>query len=163
MKKCRKCGEEKQFLDFGSEKRVKSGLRAICKSCVTVRNKAAWAENKYPRSRNKEQEAIWSRKKRAEPGFFDRTAAKRMATRRAVKRMAIMPWRNQFFIDEIYDLAVRRTKTTGFQWHVDHIVPLNHPLVCGLHVEHNLQVIPGVDNCRKQNKFSVDSHNELLA
>lgn len=37
--------------------------------------------------------------------------------------------------------------------HVDHIIPLNHPLVCGLHVPANLQVLAGPDNVRKGNSF----------
>jgi hypothetical protein len=34
---------------------------------------------------------------------------------------------------------------------VDHVVPLHHPLVCGLHVEHNLQVMPMRENLIKGN------------
>ena len=37
--------------------------------------------------------------------------------------------------------------------HVDHVVPINHPLVCGLHVPWNLQVLTGPDNVRKSNSF----------
>lgn len=83
-------------------------------------------------------------------------AAKRVAMagdRRAKKRNATPKWANKFFIDEIYDLARRRTKATGFKWHVDHIVPLKHPLVQGLHVEFNLQVIPASENSRKKNYY----------
>jgi 5-methylcytosine-specific restriction endonuclease McrA len=39
---------------------------------------------------------------------------------------------------------------------VDHIVPLKSPLVCGLHVEHNLQVIPATQNRRKHNRVWPD-------
>jgi hypothetical protein len=60
-------------------------------------------------------------------------------------------WANDFFIEEAYDLAHRRTKLSGKKWDVDHIVPLKSPLVCGLHVEHNLQVITHRQNCRKRN------------
>jgi hypothetical protein len=39
---------------------------------------------------------------------------------------------------------------------VDHIVPLNHPLVYGLHNEHNLQVISKKFNAYKSNLFWPD-------
>lgn len=64
-------------------------------------------------------------------------------------------WANDFFIKEIYDLARRRTLVTGFAWEVDHVIPLQSKLVCGLHVEQNLRVIPKVDNRKKGSSFSI--------
>lgn len=69
----------------------------------------------------------------------------------ASKLNATPGWANKFFIDEIYDLAHLRTKITGIRWHVDHIVPLRSKRVCGLHVEHNLRVIPAKENLAKHN------------
>lgn len=75
------------------------------------------------------------------------------ARRKARKLQATPAWANEFFIQEAYALAKLREKVCGGKWHVDHIVPLRSKLVCGLHVEHNLRVIPAVENLRKQNHY----------
>lgn len=72
------------------------------------------------------------------------------------KRGACPAWADQELIEEFYHLAQLRTKATGIVWHVDHIVPLQSPIVCGLHAETNLQVIPGVMNVGKGNRFWPD-------
>lgn len=77
------------------------------------------------------------------------------AKRRADRMKATPKWANQFFMEEIYDLAIFRTKDTGYKWHVDHIVPLRSKLVCGLHCEQNLQVIPAEVNLNKGNGFII--------
>lgn len=76
--------------------------------------------------------------------------------REARKFQATPGWANKFFMEEAYALAALRTKMLGFQWHVDHRVPLRSAKVCGLHVECNLQVIPGADNIRKGNRHWPD-------
>lgn len=78
------------------------------------------------------------------------------AARKARRRNATPAWADKRAIAELYDLAQRRTINSGFPWHVDHVVPLIHPLVQGLHVEHNLQVVPGIANIRKGNRFWPD-------
>jgi len=77
------------------------------------------------------------------------------AKRRALQYRAQPKWANEFFIREAYALARLRTEMFGFAWHVDHIIPLQNELVCGFHVENNLQVIPGSENCKKSNKFNI--------
>ena len=74
----------------------------------------------------------------------------------ASKLNATPQWADDFIIREIYHLAALRTKYTGSKWHVDHIVPLRSKLVCGLHVEHNLRVIPATINLRKHNTIWPD-------
>lgn len=74
----------------------------------------------------------------------------------AAKLNATPAWANKFFIAEAYHLAKLREKVCGGKWHVDHIVPLKSPLVCGLHVEQNLQVIHGAANSAKGNRHWPD-------
>lgn len=62
----------------------------------------------------------------------------------------------QFFIGEAYRLAKLREKICGGKWHVDHIVPIQSKLVCGLHVESNLRVIPAFMNISKSNRHWPD-------
>lgn len=79
--------------------------------------------------------------------------ANKVARYYAKKLKATPTWANLFFIEEAYLLANLRTKLFGFSWHVDHIIPLQGKLICGLHVEDNLQVIPAIENQRKNNSF----------
>ena len=49
---------------------------------------------------------------------------------------------------------------TGQKYHVDHIIPLRHPLVAGLHHEDNLQILLGRDNRSKGNRFIPGEHKD---
>ena len=53
---------------------------------------------------------------------------------------------------EIYRQAYKMRKE-GFKVEVDHIVPISHPSVCGLHVPWNLQIIASKENRTKGNSF----------
>lgn len=75
------------------------------------------------------------------------------AARKALKIRACPPWADRFVIEWHYFYAVYLTKETGVLHQVDHVVPLRHPLVCGLHCEANLQAIPASENLAKGNKF----------
>ena len=65
-------------------------------------------------------------------------------------------WANKEKILEIYNERDRMRQLTGEKYEVDHIIPRNHPLVCGLHVETNLRVISKSENNIKLNKFTID-------
>lgn len=56
-------------------------------------------------------------------------------------------------IQAIFKERDRLTALTGIKHEVDHIHPVNHPLLCGLTVPWNLQVIPAVENKRKGNSL----------
>lgn len=68
--------------------------------------------------------------------------------KRRVHSMQTPSWANIGAISEFY-----ANRPDGY--HVDHIIPLNGRLVCGLHVENNLQYLTIADNLSKSNKFEV--------
>lgn len=78
------------------------------------------------------------------------------AKRRASKKQAVPAWMNKDAVDAIYEKARRFTEITGEPFHVDHIVPLTSDIVCGLHWEGNLQILPGVENLSKANRVWPD-------
>lgn len=68
-------------------------------------------------------------------------------------RYAAIRARMQAEMQAFYDEAERLEQLTGIPRHVDHIIPITHPLHCGLHVPWNLQVLTCEENCRKHNRL----------
>ena len=60
-----------------------------------------------------------------------------------------------WMVEQAYELAALRTRLFGFDWHVDHIIPLRGKRVSGFHTIDNLQVIHAAENIKKSNSFSV--------
>lgn len=69
--------------------------------------------------------------------------------RRITIRRATPAWADPEQIKVIYQKAKAKGKV------VDHIIPLNHPKVCGLHVPNNLKAINALPNLEKGNRFRV--------
>lgn len=109
--------------------------------------KRKWQENNKEKNRASKKEWVIRNK----DYHLEKTRS-----RQANKLNATPVWANRFFIREAYDLAARRESATGFKWHVDHIVPLKSKLVCGLHCEQNIRVIPASLNRSKSNRYWPD-------
>jgi hypothetical protein len=60
----------------------------------------------------------------------------------------------------LYQVAAMRTKESGEDWHVDHVIPLQGKTVSGLHVPWNLTVIRGCDNLQKSNSYNADYEDD---
>lgn len=75
----------------------------------------------------------------------------RLAKRRATKLRATPKWADEDMIKAIYKKAAQLTFDTGIKYHVDHVIPLIHGLVCGLHAHTNLEVVPAMLNHSKNN------------
>lgn len=75
---------------------------------------------------------------------------------RHVSENATPKWASKAAINSFYETAAGLSMVLGEWYEVDHQVPLKHPKVCGLHVEHNLRVITRAENRRKRNKFQIN-------
>ena len=179
-KQCRRCLAIKNAAEFRDDCRYRDGLSSWCKACHRERN-SSWA--KENRKRLTAKAATWrelnpetaqqaNRKhKRANreelaANHVEWVSANRdkrrvtWAKRRASKIAATPLWANHEAIAAIYKEAVSKHSATGIRLHVDHIIPLQHSLVCGLHCEGNLQILPGPVNESKSNKWSPYSIEE---
>ncbi len=112
----------------------------------TNATKRNWAEAN-PEKR-KQAALVWAK---ANPA---KCCAVRMR-RIAKKRNATPAWADLRYIELFYIFAKEEEKRLGVKVHVDHIIPLSHPLVCGLHNEFNLQLLTATENSRKNNHFEV--------
>ncbi len=72
---------------------------------------------------------------------------------RNMRRCQMPAWADVAQIQRFYLEAWRLTMNTGIVHHVDHIVPLKSPTVCGLHVHTNLRVVQKTDNLKKGNRY----------
>ena len=93
------------------------------------------------------------------------------AKRRSAKLNAVPKWVNQAELDAItclYTEAKRLEELHSEPYHVDHLIPLIHPLVCGLHCLSNLRVIVAKENLITPENFDVllswlDLNHEIAA
>ena len=160
MKECKECKEVKPLDNFSARKKSKDGKQYLCKECSRKKSLSRFAGNKeafkasmreyYKKTADKRKQYIKEYQK-ANKGKCNAKNAKR----RANKIQATPKWANLKQIEGIYKLAQYLTEKHGRQIHVDHIVPLQNPLVCGLHVEDNLQLLYADENLSKSNKFEV--------
>ena len=174
-KKCRTCGVVKPLTEFHKCKSSPDGHVVKCKACCKAYQSKYFVKTKEKRKEyaaqyyKENQEAIQSRTeqyardnrekaksykakwKKENRGAVNAIGAKR----RAQKLQATPAWADLEAIKSLYEEAQRLQELTGIDFHIDHVVPLQGELVCGLHVEYNLQVIPAALNLRKSNKFKV--------
>lgn len=64
-------------------------------------------------------------------------------------------WADLKKIEKVYEESRMMTLMMDEPWHVDHVIPLRGRRVSGLHVHTNLQLLPGVENVRKNNRYEL--------
>lgn len=115
----------------------------------TERNRA-YRQKNAERLKQSDRERATARRI-ANPGLI---RAYNIARKHGEKR-ATPVWANKAELNAVYLEARRLQAEDGIERHVDHEVPLKHPLVCGLHVPANLRVMTASENMIKHNQFQV--------
>ena len=62
----------------------------------------------------------------------------------------------------MFELSRKKTKETGRQYHVDHIIPLRGKGVSGFHVAGNLRVVLAKTNNVKNNSFTPEIEKRVI-
>ena len=143
--------DPKKILDANKAWRLANHEKA--KENQRIRNAKQYAENKEVELKRRRN---W---KANNPAIV----ANYLARRRASNALRTPKWLTEYDfqqIKDIYKLANKKTKETGIKWHVDHIIPLRGKNVSGLHVPHNLRVVPASENLRKSNKWDESTTHQ---
>ena len=178
IKKCTKCGVDKALTEFRKRAASKDGLTYNCKSCASAYQKKQYQDpdvralrikqaneyyhndteagkasrRAYYKNNTKAMRAWQSEYRKHNRPLYNAANAKR----RAKKLQATPDWADMGAITAIYQEAQRLQDLLGVPMHIDHVIPLQGELVCGLHVETNLAIIPATLNLKKSNKFKVE-------
>lgn len=160
-KVCSKCRATKSISEFTPTRKGYAGTQT--KHCASCRKtSSAWtsAFSKAIRAyANRPSLSVADILATPSAGWCQREFQVRVSQRvcdartRARELHAVPVWADHAAIRGVYEEMAKR-RAAGEDVHVDHIVPLSHPLVCGLHVEHNLQIIPAKQNATKSNIFA---------
>ena len=170
---CRTCQSDKPLDSFYKNKTYSSGYNSQCKSCqksyyqkrnedpeVLARHNArgrAWAEKnkekklasqtKY-RKANSEKTLAYGRQ-----WAKDNRDKKNANWQRYKARKLQATPKNDPAIDYVYYSAEVIKQAYGGRPDVDHIIPLKHDQVCGLHVVNNLALMNSSENYSKGNTW----------
>lgn len=161
--------KSKEWRDANRDKcleRAKAWSQANPERRAAIRKK--WRDTNIEKAREierasqlKHRNSVLARKK----AYYEANRAKYTAysqKRRAALLKATPGWADFEKIEAIFQECAEITELLGFPHHVDHVIPLISPIVCGLHVENNLRIIDHVSNRKKGNKLVADSYEELF-
>jgi len=155
--RCSKCLQWKVKDEFAVDKsRKTTGRKNWCKQCCnehkhrpTVKKQTKITNQNY--YLNNKDKINQKNSDYYQKHVYEHTA--RVRYYKLLRKKATPKWANFDAIMDIYKQAKKLTQKTGILHEVDHIIPLQNHLVCGLHVENNLQILTREQNRKKFNHF----------
>lgn len=160
FKMCIKCHIEQPLDQFRRNKFMADGYLNCCRSCdrkwIRENRIKRWGSLLNARRVGYARELEAGSRRRVAPQKYGRDPiARRIALSRYGHKRRTKTRLNTEFDEFVFAEAVRlrisRDTVTNIRWSVDHIVPLNHRIVSGLHNGFNLQVAPRRWNELKKN------------
>lgn len=150
---CKLCGKQFEEHESRAESRIYCSRKCMHADPERLADKA----NAMQGEKNPAWKGGLSRLAVSASGLTYRRAPAHVEIEKGVRRKRAKEKATPFWADiekmrVIYKQAQVMSLQTGVRHHVDHIVPLTSDLVCGLHNEFNLRVIPGKENLRKHNR-----------
>ena len=155
---CSKCKIKKPANSetFGKQKNKIDNLRPECKACMALRLKIAHAakpkdemrkkrRNYYNKNKEKMKvtQLLWNKANKGKVRHYKRVRKEKL-------KRSTVSWFEKEMVEIVYhEVAIRG-------WEVDHIVPLQSNLVCGLHCHANLQILEKKINRAKSNSYWPD-------
>ena len=141
---CRACQKTRHMMN-------KEDVNARSRAWHHANSEQAAANSKRWRTENPEAHMAGVRKwKEQNPALAKIGMAARVRKYQAAKLQRSPSWADAAKIRDFYAQAeAAREFFPEVEWHVDHYFPMQGKWVSGLHVEENLQVLPGVENQRK--------------
>lgn len=142
-----------------------------CIQCLTEKNKSpafrAYYKKYYRQYKDNQSEetrayrsAIQRHKYRTKWRFNARHNSR--LRKRRVKRATLQCPLDKIKVQQLYLDAKRLRAETGENFNVDHIIPIVHDKVCGLHCFANLRIVTFEENAGKGNTFDQDEYNRKI-
>jgi len=158
-KVCCSCKKMLQASLFNSNKSTADWLSSICKNCASEYKKQYYKnEDVKDRESKRLKEFAENNKKHLQEyrrEYYSRPEVKAKKNINSInsqrrQRERIPSWENLNSIKDFY----MKSRKAGLE--VDHIVPINSELVCGLHCVDNFQLLTRSENARKGNRLWPD-------
>ena len=122
---------------------------------------AEWRKRNLESIRKKQRNANREKSRTYFKAYVQRDYVKVRSNEKCSKRRALEIRTSKFELNnsgntlKLFKLSNKKTKETGRDYHIDHIVPLQGRLVSGFHISGNLRVVLADTNLRKNDRYTA--------